>query len=206
MGLWSSNGRHTPSAKWKLLVASVLAAALIAVLCGRCESSMKATCMNLIGVIASSLSLTDRNKNVPDNNSEKGIMYRTITPSTITTSGISLKGYAVTSHKKSDTSTAENMGRKIFARTTTHVYSIVPSLTPSFTNTDLGSPHMKVILCKNYGPMVSAPSANSISRPPLTLLATYLKNSPGTRPRTHIYATTNTDVLIGFARHIPQCP
>jgi len=198
-----SKERLTPSGRWKWLVASVLAAVLIGLSCGLCESSTKAVCMKLI---ASSLSLIGADTNAHQTNLKKATTSRTITHSITTTSETSSNAYAAQAIKKFATSTAANMANKISDLTITRPYSTAHLTIGSSINKSRALLPMKAQLFKIYGRMVSAPSVNSTSRQLHTSRDTYLKKSTAIRPLKLTCATTQTEWRTGYALHTPPCP
>ena len=161
MGRWFSEGQGTLRARWKLLVASVLAAALIGLSCGLCESSTKVFCTK---IIASLLSLTDLETNAQQNKLKTAIMSRGTIHSITITSGTSLNGYAGTSLKKYDTSTAANMEMKISGRTITLASLTAPSMIRSLNKQARALQRTQALLSRSYGLMASAPSVNLTSK------------------------------------------
>ena len=205
MGLWSLKDRGTLSGRWKLLVASVLAAGLIGLLCGLCESSTKAVCMNTLTAIASSLSLIDQKTNAPQNKSKRDTTSPGTIPLTITTSKTSLKDYAATSLRKLDIFIAANTARKTSGLTTMRVSSTAHLTIGSSIKKSKALLPMRAAVFKNYGRMVSAPLVNSTSKRQLILPATYSKRLLVIRRMTPICATTETALLTGSNLLTRQC-
>lgn len=206
MALWSSKDPDTPSAKWKLLAASVLAAALISLLCGLCVLSTSRICTNILTAIVSSLSLTDQQKNAQTNNSKIITTYPTTTLSTISIFGTSSNGYVNTSiNKLFAISTVGNMATKISGPTITHVCSTSNSTMYSCTNSNKASPLTNPEHFKNYGPMGSAQSANSILKPLLIRAATYSRKLQGLKQSKCTSEATNMASLTGSNHLTSRC-
>ncbi len=198
MAPWYSKERLTRSGKWKLLAASVLAAGLIGVLCGLCESPTKQVCTKTLMGIASALSLTDQKTNAIKTNSKKDITSLKTILLTTTTSEISLNAYADSSLKKLDIFTAASMATKICDLTIMPVYSTCALTISSSTHKNRASLHTKAQHFKNYGHMASVQSANLISKPRHILLVIFLRKLPVINVEKPTYAATNTASASGL--------
>ncbi len=206
MARWFSNGRGTPSGRWKLLAASVLAAALIGLLCGLCESSTNQACRSILSAIASSLSLTDQSKNAPPTNSPRDTMSQATTLSTTTTSGIFSKDSDGIYRKKLDIFIAENMATKISDLTIMPASLTSRSTTKYLNNKRKALQYTLLQPCRNYGLMDFQPLAISTTRPPHTLLVTYSKKSQASKRPTLTYVTMNTALPSGLNHLTLRCP
>ena len=148
---------------WKWPAASVLAAVLIGLACGLCESSTKQACISMTAVIASSLSLIGIETNAAFQTLPPATTYRTTTHSIKNISNHSLNVSENISRKKYDTSTAENTATKISDRITMRVCSTVPSTTWSSTNRNRALPPTHHQQWKSSGHTASLLSANLTS-------------------------------------------
>lgn len=183
-----------------LLAASVLAAVLIALVCGRCESSMKVHCMNTITAIASSLSLTGTKSTALPANSPTDTTSRMTGRSTNPTSATSSKDSANTKNfatSEFDFSNAVNMAKKHNAPIITSSSSIVPSMTYRCIDLTKAFTPTKVQRSPNSGRTASQRSANATTTPPLTPLATSSKKSTDIKQRIITCEWTNTDAATG---------
>lgn len=183
-------------------MASVLAAVLIALLCGQCESSTKALCMKTIALLPLPTAIP---ANAPANNFEKDTTYRTTGPSTKNTSRTSSKDLGNTSRKKSDSSTVENMAKKPNDLTTTHVYSTSTSTMYVCTDQTRELIRMNQRLCKIYGLTASQQSVSLTTTPPLTQHDMCLKKSQAFRLPIITCDATNMASLTGCNLNTSQC-
>ncbi len=198
-----SKGPHTLSAKWKLLAASVLAAGLIALLCGQCESFTKAACMK---ITASLLLPIDQKPNATHNKLKNDITFLTTILSTTTTSETSLSGYAATSLKKSATFIAANMARKISDLTIMPVSSTAHLTINSSINKAKALLPMRAKLYKISGHLDSAQLANLTSKQRRTQLDIFLKKLMEAERMTLTCDLTNTALPSGSDLHTLRCP
>lgn len=205
MAASNSNGPPTLQKKWKWLVGSVLAAALIGLLCGLCESPTKQACMTISTGIASSLSRTVKDMGLIPNKSKTDSMSLGTTLSIKATSKNSLNGSENISNKKSATFIAENTETKHSDRTIMRVCSTVHSTIKLSNNQATESQRTQARHLQIYGAMGSAPSANSISIQPLTRRGIYLKRLTGNKPWTSTYAQINMAWRIGLGPLTLRC-
>jgi len=205
MAPWYSKERLTLSARWKLLAVSASVVVLIALLCGQCESSTRAVCMNTITAIASSLSLIEAKTSAPQNNSEMDTTSLKTIRLTTTTLETSSNAYADTSLRKFAIFIAANMATKTSDLTIMPVSSTAHLTINSSINKSKALLPLRAKLYKIFGRMGSAPSANLTSRPRVIPRATYLKKSRDRGPLILICATTNTALPSGLNRLTSQC-
>ncbi len=205
MARWFLKGPGTPSGRWKLLAGSVLAAAVIGLSCGLCESSTKQVCQSILSAIASSLSPTDQSKIATKNNIKNVTTSRPTTHSITTTSGIFSKDSDGIYRKKLDIFIAENTGMKISDRITTRAYLTSLSTTRSLNNKEKELEYTLLQPCKNYGLMDFQPLANSTTKPPHTLLVIYSKKSQASKLPTLTYAMTKMGLPSGSNPLTLQC-
>ncbi len=200
-----SKGALTLSGRWKLLVGSVLAAALIGLSCGLCESSTKQVCQSMFMAIASSLSPTDQLKNVTSNNSKIGTTSLTTILLTTTTSETSSNAYAATFLKRYATIIAASMATKTSDLTIMPVSSTAHLTISSSINKSKALLPMRAKLYSLYGLMDSAQLANSISKRHFIRPLIYNKKLQAFVLTTPICATTNMALRSGLNPHTQRC-
>ncbi len=202
---WFSKRPAIPPRLLKSLVVSASAVALIALLCGPCESSTNQLCTTTIKAIASSLLLTETKPIAPRNNSVTDTTFRTTDHSIKNTFKNSSNDCVNTTSKKYDSSTVENTARKRRDLITMHAFSTVHFLTYNYGNLTKALPLTHHKHSRQSGRMVSLPSASLTSIQRLTPLDTSSKKSPGTRLPIITYDATNTESLIGSSLNTSPC-